>query len=349
MGAPFLLSEINDDELIRFLDRIGSANPSVLGYHYPAYRRMLETIEVGNPMYIAARDEQGDLCAVLPGFLKTQDAGSVYSSLPFFGPNAGVLLDRKSANADLLRESILQFLLSELDQINMISASFYSNFLDNHDWAIYKKLIPEHLVIDKFTSYIPLDGYTLNNSLEYDIRKALKSGITIREGRSAGDAQQLFDIYKKNCLDYDIPIKPEKCIAELVEQSQQSSTTKTYIAELNGTMIGGLIMIYAPKTASYYLPCSIHEYRSYQPMTLLIRHAMNEAVKSGIDYWNWESSPSTGSGVYKFKKKWGSLDGNYKIIVKAYKDTSFYKSLGQKEISKLFPYFFVYPFHLLSE
>ena len=157
----------------------------------------------------------------------------------------------------------------------------------------------------------------------------------------------VFDIYQQNCIDYNIPPKPKECIRYLINEGRVNPHVKTYVAILNEKIIAALIMIYSPATASYYLPCSIHEYRSYQPTTYLINHAINESVSRGIKYWNWESSPSKDSGVFKFKKKWGSLDGNYKIYVKLYKEVDFYRKFGQESISNLFPYFFVYPFNKL--
>lgn len=345
MYRGFLLTETNDQELISFLNEIGEINPSVLGYHYPSYRVMLQKNGVGNPLYLGLRNEKGRLTAFLPGFIKTQKEGSVYSALPFFGPNAGVLFDKNKHNPLEIHSTILRFLFNELQKYDIISASFYSNFLDNSDLIFYDQLIPDNISITKYTNYLSLKDYKMGSSLDYDIRKAIKSGVVIRDVNSKKDIDDIFSIYRKNCEDYGIPLKPKECLIELIMQSKTAYTIKANVAELDNNIIGALIMIYGPITASYYLPCSIHEYRSYQPTTLLIDHAMKESMSMGISYWNWESSPSKESGVYKFKKKWGGIDGFYKIFVKPYKELEFYRELGQEKISQLFPYFFVYPFN----
>jgi hypothetical protein len=347
MYNPFILSNKDDKEVVEFLNKIGRGNPSILGYHYPNYRDMLEKIGVGEPLYIGLRNQNEKLVALLPGFLKTQAIGTVYSSLPFFGPNAGILTMFGNTEKDVLFEILISFLLKHLDNYEMISASFYSNFFDNSDVELLQQYLPGHIVIDKFTNYVSLEKFKLNSSLEYDIRKAVKSGVKIRQASGDLDVEEIFDIYIKNCDDYGIPPKPKDCLKELIKQSEYHETTKTYVAEYENKIIGALIMIYSPQTASYYLPCSIHEFRSFQPTTLLINHAIQESIRKEIKIWNWESSPSKDSGVYKFKKKWGSIDGSYKVFVNSYKPNTFFKQLGQAEIARLYPYFFVFPFNLL--
>lgn len=349
MYSAFLLTAEDDVELTAFLDETAATNPSILGYHYPVYREMLNELTLGESLYVGLKDSSGKLIAMLPGFLKNSIEGSVYSSLPFFGPNAAVLFSKQSHDPQIIHATILSFLFTELQKHNMISASFYSNFFDNDDVALLESEIDNNISIDKFTNYIPLKDFSLNSSLEYDIRKATRMGVQLRAADPTKDTDEIFAIYSKNCADYGIPLKPKACLKYLIEQASVSASTKSYVATLEAKIIGALIMIYSPATASYYLPCSIHEYRSYQPATLLINHAIRESITNGLRYWNWESSPSKESGVYKFKKKWGSLDGSYKVFIKPYKEPAYFKELGAEKINQLFPYYFVYPFNLISD
>ena len=345
MYHPIILTESYDGEITGFLNSIGKNNPSVLGYHYPLYRKMLEKIGVGKPLYIGLLDHSDKVIAILPGFIKTQKEGSLYCSLPFFGPNSGVLFDKTVHDPHCVYSSILSFLFSELEKHEMISASFYSAFYDNDDYTEFERLVPDPVIIDKFTNFISLASYNPISSVKNHIRKAIKSGVTIRDVRKKEDIDTIYSIYTKNCEDYGIPLKPFSCVEEIIEVGNSGGFSKTYIAETGDKIIGALIIIYSPSTASYYLPCSIHEYRIYQPMPLLIDHAIKESILRGTRFWNWESSPSKDSGVYKFKKDWGSLDGTYKIFVRTYKDFDFYRQLGQNRINGLFPYYYVYPFN----
>lgn len=336
-------------EFKEFLTALSSENESVLGYHYPSYLQMLEKTGIGKFHGVVLKEEKTEqIFGFLPGFLKSSEIGSVYSSMPFFGPNAGLLMSRSRSNYFEALTAALNCLENSFDRTSMISASFYTPFHHEELLSNYHESLPQALRVDKFTSFIKLDELQLSTSLQYDIRKALKSGVEIKAVNDAESAQAIYDIYIQNCIDYGIPPKSKECIDMLVSQSSSSGNTESYVASVDGKVIGGLIMIYSEKTASYYLPCSIHEYRSYQPTTLLIKHSMDLCIERGLTFWNWESSPSKDSGVFKFKQKWGSQEGQYQVLIKPYKEESFFRELGASKIASYFPHFFVFPFNLLS-
>lgn len=347
-----LLEKSDDTQLILFLNKLGNTSEQVLGYHYPFYREMLGKTGVGSPLYVGIKDTTGNILALLPGFIKTQPEGTVYSSLPFFGPNGGLLLDSSLPDQPHWYQIVFDFLFKTLTAFDIVTASFYSPFNGTVEVDHIKKSVPEAFEIKKFTSYIPLTGFALSNAFVDDsalrnVRKAQKSGVTVRTHVNAGDVDAIYSIYLQNCRDYSIPIKPRETVEFLLSDPSAKENVNCYIAEHEGKIIGALIMISSPLTASYYIPCNVHEYRNFQPNALLIATALEDAMKNSKKFWNWESSPSKESGVYQFKKKWGSVDSDYVIFIKAFKEKTYFESLGQAKISQLYPYFFVYPFNLL--
>jgi hypothetical protein len=330
-------------EIGAFLDQVASTNHSVLGYHYPFYLHMLQAIGVGRPMAFISRTADGSLSGYLPFLTKETEIGKVMCSLPFFGPNAGVIC-RKD---EQIESALVTAMKAWAAQEDVMACTIYTPFDDDRAMERYKEWLPEALMVEKFTNYLHLQDLKLDNSLLYDLRKAERMGVTIETCTDAAFAGEVYDIYIRNCNDYGIPPKPVDCMRRLMEQSRHHSGTATYLARHEGKIIGALIMIYSPSTASYYLPCSIHEFRSLQPTTMLIHHAMKESITAGRRIWNWESSPSAESGVYKFKKKWGSLDGRYAIFTHARRGPDFFRSLGASVIAEKYPFFFVYPFHRL--
>ena len=330
-------------EIEAFLDELAQRNHSVLGYHYPFYLHMLELSGIGEALAFVARNDEGHIVGYMPSLTKSSALGKVISSMPFFGPNAGVLCANNEIIAPVLAE-----LQRWVVEHNPISASIYTPFEDHEAESIYATLLPGALRIEKFTNFIKLDSLSLSSSLMYDLRKAEKGGVVVEETSDISLVPDIYAIYIRNCEDYGIPPKPYVCVEELVRSSASHDGTATYIARKDGQIIGALIMIYSPITASYYLPCSIHEFRSFQPTSLLIHHAMMESKKRGLAYWNWEASPSRESGVYKFKKKWGSEDGSYSIFILPGRSKEDFAHWGQQGISSAFPFFFVYPFHLLN-
>jgi hypothetical protein len=338
-----LLSSVEDAELSSFLDQTARENESVLGYHYPFYRDMLQQIEIGKPLYFGCW-KNGNMVGCLPGFVKESDSGSAFSSLPFFGPNAGVITDHHTDENNKIHAALLKYSDAYNRENNIVSASYYTPFNYPELKEYYKEFLPGCMEVEKFTTFIDLKGYELTPALAYDIRKAVKSGVTVDSKIDQDTIEAVYNIYRKNCEDYGIPLKPFATIRYLMLEGTNSANTKTYVARHNDEIIGGLIMIFSPKTASYYLPCSKHEFRSLQPTSFLINHAIKECQERGICYWNWESSPSKESGVYKFKKKWSSQDSTYSVFIKLYKDEDFFINLGKEKITGNWPHFFIFPF-----
>ena len=340
-----VLSKSMDSEYIDLLDKLGRTSPAVLCYHYPLYRDMLAHIGVGKPLYLGARLDT-ELVAVLPGFVRTSEIGSVYCSLPFFGPNAGVICannDRTRKYHEILLNAVLKHLR---DHENLLSATFYTPlFFDQFEY--YDHSLPDAIVVDKFTHSTYLPDFKASSSIAYDIRKAKKSGVTISTEITPQNMDMFYSIYKKNCEDYGIPLKPRLAIKSLLDGSDSANRARAYFAFHENSIIASLFVLFSPLTISYYLPCALHSVRSLQPGAALIHRAMQDAQERGMQYWNWESSPSRDSGVCKFKKKWGSIESGYRIYVVPYKSEKIFKRIGKEQLSLNFPYFFVYPFDRL--
>lgn len=338
----------NDDQIIiNFLNKLSPTIPSVLGYHYPFYRDMLLKAGIGRDFYLGLF-EDNELTAYLPGFIKDSAIGSVYSSLPYFGPNAGVLTTG-TTNPQKSHELLLGFLVKELKKKhNLLLASIYTPFGFNN-YAYYEDTIKPVLVIDKFTQYLKTSDVQWDSKLKYDIKKATKAGVRISNELNEQNINQFIDIYFENCREFGIPPKPKDAINFLIAEGIKTGQVTLDLALYNGEVIGGLMMVWSPKTASYYIPCSKTDMRTLQSNSLLIDHVVEVARRKGIDYFNWESSPSMESGVYKFKDKWGSLNSSYKIYIIDINGLETVKNLDKESIMTHFPYFFVYPFDKLQK
>ena len=338
------LSPRDDQEHIDFLDRLGRTSPSVLGYYYPFYRDMLVEIGVGQPVYLGARRD-GELVGLLPAFVRKSALGTVYCSLPYFGPNAGVLCGDE-ARAEI-HSALLQALLDRARADDALSCAVYTPFMFD-EFALYDAVMPEAIVVNKFTQYLDVRITTWDKgTIARNIRKAKKVGVEISLDITPERVETFYTIYERNCKDYGIPLKPRKCVDFLVSARVLGHYTSIYFAFHEGHMIGGLLVIWGPLVASYYIPCVLAEARTLQPGPALIERAIRDAKARGIRFWNWESSPSRESGVYRFKKKWGSVEGTYRIYVQAFRPRELFQRLGVDGILRHFPYFYVYPFDLL--
>ncbi|MBI3711059.1 MAG: GNAT family N-acetyltransferase [Proteobacteria bacterium] len=332
-----------DSELTAFLDTLGAGSVPVLGYHYPYYRDMLEAIGVGEPHYLGAR-RNGTLIGCLPAFQKKSPAGTVISSLPFFGPNGGVLCAPEQAEA--IHAVLLAAIVEHARGADALSCSIYTPF-QLPDFGLYDRALSGWPVVEKFTQYQSL-GDSRDQSVTWSLRKAQRLGVTVSTELTPERLDGFYAIYTQNCRDYGIPLKPRACVDFLTTPEMLRTRTRIYFALHENKVLGGLLMVWSPAVASYYIPCSLSEARNMQPGTMLIDAAMRDAHAAGLRLWNWESSPSRDSGVYKFKKNWGgTIERAYRIYVQSFAGEDRIRTLGRDGIAREFPYFFVWPFDRL--
>lgn len=112
----------------------------------------------------------------------------------------------------------------------------------------------------------------------------------------------MLEIHEQSCRENGTTAKPRECFETLLGGAQRAGRLLNYVARLDGKVIGALLVVLGPQTASYYTLCTDPEYRTFQAGPLLIDRAMDDALALGLRYWNWEASPGPDSGVYKFKK-----------------------------------------------
>jgi hypothetical protein len=345
------LDRHHDAEYSGFLDALGATSASVLAYHYPFYRDVLTAEGIGEPRYLGAWDGE-ELVGVLPGFLKNTEVGTSYCSLPFFGPNAGVHC-AETADAAAIHAELLGAVVSLMRaQKNPLSASIYTPFLLER-FEDYDRALPDAAVVPKFTSYIKLPAAPWKKEINYDIRRAERLGVTVTSEITTERADRFYQIYAQNCNDYGIPLKPRRVIDALLSLASEGAgvdgrgRVSCRLAIKDQEVIAGLLMLWGPTTASYYLPCTAPDARSLQPGTVLIDDAVNEACRRGVRYWNWESSPNRQSGVFQYKMKWGSVESDYRIYALPFCELDRLRALSAEALARHLPFFFVFPYDRL--
>jgi len=345
-----ILTQEQDSELTDFLDSLGRSDDGsfVLGYHYPEYRdAILLALRPGSEAcYLAARDAEGVLCGVLPGIIGCDEGTACYNSLPFFGPNVGVLASGEHPNYVQIAEALVKTAIDVARAKNALTATFYTAFVPQHCKSRPFPELPLGDVarVSRQTQYVDLHANVEWPSVRRrNIRKASTGGVKVETDLSADQVEEVLAIYALNCAEYGIPQKPFESIRHLIS----TKLATLYAALCDGRVVAGLIVVWGPRTASYYLPCCASQFRSLHPGTLLVDRVCVDARERGVRYLNFESSPGPHSGVYRYKQAWGAIEANYELIVARFCSLEELRNSGYTGIVAAFPFFFVYPFSQL--
>lgn len=323
-----------------------SSFPDTLLYVSIPYRNLISAFTKTEFRYLVAMEDDS-IEGVLPLFIKKNDKlGTVINSLPFYGSNGGIISNNIAAKRELINR-YKQIIIEE----NALSATIIvSPFEDQADFY------DDNLVVSFKDSRVgqitifPESSDKLMDIFHYKTRNTIRKGIKMNVIVEWENGMQyidfLFDVHKENMEKIGGAYKPKDFFNLIPNHFKYSDEYRIYVAFIDGIPIAALLTFYFNKTVEYFSPVTVDKYREYQPMSVLIHKAMQDAVDNGYKKWNWGGTWLTQDGVYDFKKRWGTSDFNYYYYTTV-NDDSIMK-LSKETLLKEYPYYFVLPFHALS-
>jgi hypothetical protein len=318
-------------------------HPESMFFHSYSYIKFLQEILNIIPYHLLAFDN-GILVGVLPLLLKNGPLGKVYNSLPYYGSNGGVLAD----NIEIAKELIFAYnqVISEDDVLGSV---WVENLQSQNDYKELVKYNLEDFRIGQLTSiaYSENHGDNLMESFHYKTRNMVRKGIKSEFDISVNNATVEFlrEVHVENMSAIGGKAKssdffkfPDYFIAD--------QDYKIWVASYQGEPVAALLLFYFKDIVEYYTPVIRESFRDKQPLSHLIFSAMTDASERGYKLWNWGGTWATQTGVYTFKKRWGTFDKEYKYLIQMNKEDVFSQTAGY--LLENYSDFFVVPFNLLK-
>ena len=347
-----LLSESNETQYIGWLAEL----KTTLFYASLSYRNFLLRCLNDSEAYYFLAFEDEQLVGALPAFLKKNlSMGNILNSLPFFGSNGGLIV-HPLAKDPLSVQRLLLDAFHYLAREKQVAASTivsspidpradfyeaYSNYTFRDERIGQLTHLPFHDLSSPLICEKLMDLF--HKKTRNSIRKAQTSGVQIRHTDEVDALESLAEMHKTTMNAIGAPAKPWFVFMAIRESFHYDDDYRVYIAEMNGNMVGGLLVFFYNQIAEYYIPATVEGARIFQPMSLLIFEAMQEAVKRGCQYWNWGGTGLNATGVYNFKKRWGTEDHRYFYYTRIY-DSDILKQ-SPEVILEAYPYYYVFPFN----
>lgn len=321
------------------------SNHDTLLFSSPQYLELISRFlnEIPKVMFLTS---EGKTRGVIPFFEKKGAFGMVLNSLPFYGSNGGCI-----AQDDNAQRQLLNALENYIKSNKVAAATIINNPLkDSNGYNLSCDFVDNR--IGQFTFFDELDLENIDESLigrfhhktRNMVRKAIKSNVIVAIDNNKLDF--LIRLHHQNMKAIGGIEKPESFFRLIETELTASKDYNLFVASRDGNPIAALLVLYHNKTVEYYTPAIDAHCKSYQPMSLLIYESMKQAIVSGFHCWNWGGTWESQEGVYRFKKRWGSVDKPYYYYT--YVNNKELLSLGSEEILNEYPNFFVLPFHQLS-
>jgi hypothetical protein len=349
-----LLSAADDEE---YEARLSNCPGSML-YYSISYRNFLQRLlENSSGLYIAAY-ESNRLAAVLPTVIKRNPIlGNVVNALPFFGSHGGILVFSGSAAPESIKHELIEAFEFLCRKHDVVASTLIENPLVD-DRAFYKQHFQSNYSDERIGQITPLPQRQdskidiqealfrqFHHKTRNSIRKAQQSELIVTHDASLDALEAIAKLHRDNMQAIGGTFKPWEIFLAIRSCFNYDSDYRVYVARRDGRIIAALLVFFFYGTAEYFIPATDPEYRILQPMSLLVFEAMQEAAKRGLRNWNWGGTWATQSGVYHFKKRWGTRDFPYTYHVNIRNDRVL--QCSPSELLTEYPYFYVAPFEQL--
>ena len=341
-----------------YLDLLYASEGNLL-YTSLFYRDLIVAQTGAQSNYLVAENEQGQLIGALPLMdYEHPRFGPVINSLPYYGSNGAVMAHPELSQTQ--KEKVYQQLLHAAEAYardrHCAAMTLISNPFDRN----YETWLATHFNHDHQSNRIgqitplPVNGPSLASDVlklfseprPRNIRKAIKSKVSVRKSHDLNDLLFLHSVHVENIN--AIGGKPkERSFFERIHQTVPAEHWTLYMAEREGERVAGLLVFAFNKTVEYYTPATVVAYRNLQPSALIIYQAMIEAAKAGNKYWNWGGTWNTQHGVYNFKRRWGTIDSRYAYFTKVFNRELLEQS--PETLLQAYPDIYVLPFDQLKQ
>jgi hypothetical protein len=336
-------SIILDNSNIDKYDTFLLNNEKNLFFYSIPYKNFLEELLNCESEYICSIN-YSDITGVLPIMYKKGRFGKVLNSLPYYGSNGGIVYkDEESFN----------FLVNEYNNrvkdLNIASATLISSPFFQEQYLNIK-----HSLTDSRIGQITPINYqdevedslfkAYHSKTRNMVRKAKKIGLKVEIDNDAISFLEKTHIENMNKIG---GLSKDNMFFKLINKHFiKGKDYNIYTAKLDGELTSALLLFYFNKTVEYYMPVIKSDFRTYQPLSLIIFRAMIDSAKNGFKYWNWGGTWKNQEGVYRFKKRWNAKDHEYFYYIQINNEEIFHCS--KTDILKEYPGFYVIPFDRLK-
>jgi predicted N-acyltransferase len=295
--------EIIDPLQDRRWDRFVDEHPLGCIYARSDWIRVIAaTYKQIKPNAVALTDAEGAIKAALPYCIVSSPlTGTRVVSLPFSSYCDPMLQD--ASNLPKLLDAILSVL-------HQTRASYYElRSLRTQD-AMNDERLKMHAYHKTHLLYLDggfekVAGSFHRDCIRRSVKKAVKSGITVREGAAENDFSTFYMMHSRTRKRLGLPIQPYRLFENMWKIMYPRYLT-FLLAELNGVAVGGLILFKYRDTVSLEHITSLEQYLPLRPNHLLLHSAIERACMESYRVLDFGKTSPENKGLLDFKRRWGA-------------------------------------------
>jgi len=236
---------------------------------------------------------------ILPVFFlkKSFSPAKIFISLPYC-THAGTAALNDTVRDMLIKKSLSLMRENKIPKLEIREAASYKESQDTHKYRLVTQIAPLSNSIDEQWENI---GYNCRRA----VKKALKNGLTV-ERQKSNIINTFYRIYLSSMKKFGTPPHPKKMFSTALE-SMGDDATILIVRTSEGTPVGAMFLFKCGVIAHDPWVATLSRYNKLYVSDLLYWEAMQWAIEKGCIKYDMGRS-TYGSGVHRFKKKWGAKD-----------------------------------------
>ncbi len=148
----------------------------------------------------------------------------------------------------------------------------------------------------------------LKSSVRGKVRKSQKLGVQIRVAQHREDMAHYYRLHlHTRSKKHGMPAQPRRFFFGLWDAFAASGAMQLLLAEYQGSIIAGMILLASGTTVRYAYGASNDSYLSLAPNNLLMWEAIAWGCRQGYQTFDLGRTALDNEGLMEFKRRWGAI------------------------------------------
>ncbi len=148
----------------------------------------------------------------------------------------------------------------------------------------------------------------LRKPIQRQIKKSQKLGVQVRRAQHREEVVHYYRLHlQTRCKKHGMPAQPQHFFFELWDAFATNGAMQLLLAEYEGTIIAGMILLASGKAVRYAYGACDERYLHLAPNNLLMWTAIPWSCEQGYQTFDMGRTAYANEGLMEFKRRWGAV------------------------------------------
>ncbi len=148
----------------------------------------------------------------------------------------------------------------------------------------------------------------LRKPVQHQVKKSQKLGVRVRIAQHRDDVAHYYRLHlQTRCKKHGMPAQPQRYFFELWDTFAERGAMQLLLAEYEGSVIAGMILLASGTTIRYAYGASNEQHLNLAPNNLLMWTAIKLGCTLGYQTLDMGRTACDNEGLMEFKRRWGAI------------------------------------------